>query len=140
VRVDKGLERIGGAAIGQGATGGEVGHHHLAGGVQDLCGLRHEVDAAKHNDVVLRALRDPRQGKRIADVVGEVLDFGFLVVVGQDNRVALFFEAPDLLLELFGEKRLARERNKRVRHRGSQTQARRKDKHDPTQYKRSTQA
>ena len=41
-----------------------------------------------------------RQLKRVTNVVGEVLDLGFLVVVREDHRVALVLEALDLGLEL----------------------------------------
>ena len=42
----------------------------------------------------------PREPERVADVVGDVLDLGHLVVVRQDHRVALARERPDALRQL----------------------------------------
>ena len=41
----------------------------------------------------------PGEAKRVADVVGDVLDLGALVVVGQDDRVPGFCQAADLRLK-----------------------------------------
>ena len=38
-----------------------------------------------------------REPERVADVVGDVLDLGHLVVVGEDDRVALGGERADLV-------------------------------------------
>ena len=43
-----------------------------------------------------RLLREP---ERVADVIGDVLDLGQLVVVGEDHRAALARERPDLVLK-----------------------------------------
>jgi hypothetical protein len=42
----------------------------------------------------------PRQRQRVADVVGDVLDLGGLVVVRQDHGVALGGEVPYLRREV----------------------------------------
>ena len=57
-------------------------------GLQDLGGLGHEVHAAEHDGVLGRLGGDPRQRQRVADVVGDVLDGGQLVVVRQQRRAA----------------------------------------------------
>ncbi len=101
--VDEGLEVVGAATVGERAARREVGHDDRAGRVQDLRGLRHEVDAAEHDHVALDLLGDLREGERVADEVGQVLDLRLLVVVREDHRVALFLEPADLLLELFRE-------------------------------------
>ena len=43
--------------------------------------------------------RFARQAERIADEVGDVLHFGALVVVGEDDRVALARQSLDLALQ-----------------------------------------
>ena len=41
-----------------------------------------------------------REAERVAEVVGDVLDLGQLVVVGEDHRVALGGERADLVAEI----------------------------------------
>ena len=45
-----------------------------------------------------------RELERVADEVGEVLDLGLLVVVGEDHRVALALHARDRGLEIDGDR------------------------------------
>ena len=47
----------------------------------------------------LRRGRLAREAERVADVVGDVLDLGQLVVVGEDDRVALVGERAHLGLQ-----------------------------------------
>ncbi len=54
------------------------------------------MDAREHDQVGVGALRLPGEAERVAEKVGHVLDVGVLVVVGQDDRVLLLFEAGDL--------------------------------------------
>ena len=49
-------------------------------------------------DVGVGARRLAREAERVADEVGDVLDLGHLVVVGEDDRVALGGERADLLV------------------------------------------
>ena len=56
---------------------------------QDLGGFRHEVHAAKDDDICIgfRRLAGQRQG--IAGVVGNVLNLRDLVIMRQNHRIAL---------------------------------------------------
>ena len=58
-------------------------------GRQDLGGLGHEADAAKRDHVGIGRLRLARQIKAVADEIGEVLDLRRLVIMGEDDGVAL---------------------------------------------------
>ncbi len=58
------------------------------------------MDAAEHDDVGLGLLRLEAQPQRIADIIGDVLDLRDLVIVRQDDGVALAFEAQDFLRQI----------------------------------------
>ena len=103
MRVDEVAELVGRAAVGERAAGLQIGDHDRALGVQDLRRLGHEVDAAEGDHVALDLLRGLRELERIADEVREILDLGFLVVVGEDHRVALALHARDRGLEIDGD-------------------------------------
>ena len=80
VGVDRGRQR---------AAGVEVGDQHRLLGAQDRGRLGHEVHAAEDDRRSPSAARGlPREAERVADVVGDVLDLGHLVVVGEDHGVA----------------------------------------------------
>jgi hypothetical protein len=98
-------ERVRGAAVGEGAARLQVRHHHRALRVQDLGGLGHEVDAAEDDDVAVHLLRRLGELQRVADHVGQVLDLGFLVIMGQDDRIPLLLQAEDLVLVVDAELR-----------------------------------
>ena len=55
------------------------------------------MHAAKDDHVRVGLLRVVAQPERIADVIGHVLDFADLIVVRQDDGVALALEAQDVL-------------------------------------------
>ena len=95
-----GLEAIDGAAVGERAARLHVGHEHDTLGVQDFRRLGHEVHAGEDDDVRLGLLRRLRELQRIADDVREVLDLTLLVVVSEQDRVALLLQAPDLVVEV----------------------------------------
>jgi hypothetical protein len=57
------------------------------------------VHAAEEDDAVLVLLGEARQLERVTGVVGGVLYLGALVVVGEDDDVALGGETPEFLLE-----------------------------------------
>ena len=101
--VDEGLELVRRAAIREGATGFEVRDHDGLVRIQQLRRLGHEVDATERDHVAVGALGGLRQGQRVADDVGEILNLGFLVVVGQQESAALPFQIEDGLLEVVGE-------------------------------------
>ena len=96
-------EGVRGAAIGQGATRVQVGYHHRATGVEDRRGLGHEMHTAKNNHVAIRRLGSPCQGEGIAHDIGQILDRILLIVVSQDQRVALALEIEDCRFEIDGE-------------------------------------
>ena len=67
-------------------------------GDEDLGRLGHEVDAAEHDRLGLGGGRLAREAERVADVVGDVLHLGHLVVVGEDHGAALAGERAHLVL------------------------------------------
>ena len=80
---------VGGDRVGEAAPGALVGDQHGLVVAEDLGRLGHEVDAAEHDRRRLGCGGDAGQAERVADVVGDVLDLGQLVVVGEDHGVAL---------------------------------------------------
>ncbi len=54
------------------------------------------MDAAEDDDVGVGLGRFARQAERVADEIGDVLHFGALVVVREDDGVAVAGEALDL--------------------------------------------
>ena len=66
------------------------------------------MHAAEDDDVGFRLGRFAREPERVADEVGDVLHFGALVVVRQDDRVPLAGERLDLSLQL-GDELFARD-------------------------------
>ena len=57
------------------------------------------MDAAEGDHLGVGGGRLAREAERVAHVVGDVLDLRHLVVVGEDDRVALRRERADLLAE-----------------------------------------
>ena len=53
------------------------------------------MDAAEDDHVGLGSGRLLGESERIAHVIGDVLDFGHLVVVGQNDRIKLLLEHKD---------------------------------------------
>ena len=103
MRVLERLELVGRTAVGERAARLEVRHHDDPLRVQDLRGLGHEVDAAERDHVAVDLRGGLRERERVAHEVGEVLDLGLLVVVGEQHRVALFLEREDRGLEIVGD-------------------------------------
>ena len=89
---------VGGDRRGERAAGVEVGDEHGLLGAEDRRGLGHEVDAAEDDRLRVGAGGLVREPERVADEVGDVLHLGHLVVVGEDDRVALARERADLLV------------------------------------------
>jgi hypothetical protein len=83
--------------VGQGATGLGVGDQDPSGRGEQLGGFGHEVHPAEDDLLVGDGGGDPGEGQRIAHVIGNVLDLGQLVVVGQDHGAALAGEITDLI-------------------------------------------
>ncbi len=84
---------LGGDGVRQGAAGPLVGDDDRLVRAEDLRSLRHEVDAAEDDDVRVGLGGDARQAEGVAHVIGDVLDFRQLVVVRQDDGVALLGQA-----------------------------------------------
>ncbi len=63
---------------------------------EDRRGLGHEMHAAEDDDVGVGLGRFAREAERVADEIGDVLHFGALVVVREDDGVAVAGEALDL--------------------------------------------
>ena len=85
---------------GERAAGGEIGEQHRLLRREHRGRLGHEVHAAEDDDVGFRLRGFARQAERVADEVGDVLHLGALVVVRQDDGVALAGERLDLALQL----------------------------------------
>ena len=96
------LQFFSGAGIGQRATSLHVGNNDGLRGVQDLCGLTHEVNPAKDNHVGTRLGGLDAQAERVSHEVGHVLDLFDLVVMGEDDGIPLAFESQDLCREIGG--------------------------------------
>jgi hypothetical protein len=58
------------------------------------------VHTAEHDDLSVRLGGLAGKAERVADVVRDVLDFGALVIVREDDGVALLGERLDAALEL----------------------------------------
>ena len=88
----------GGDRLGERAARLHVGDQHHLVGIEDFRGLRHEVHAALNDDVRVRLGRLAGELERIPDHVGDaIVDFRRLIIVRQDDRVALALERVDRL-------------------------------------------
>ena len=83
-----------GYARGERTAGARIRNQHGPLGVQDLRGLRHEVHAALHDDVGLHLGGFDRELQRVAADIGDAMeDLRRLVIMRQDDRVALCFSS-----------------------------------------------
>ena len=89
-----------GAAIGQAATGPEVGQEDPLVGVEHLGRLGHEVDPAEDDGPGVNPGRRPGQLEAVAGDVGQLLDLAFLVIMGQDRGVLALLEGEDLVVDV----------------------------------------
>lgn len=80
------------AAVGKGATGLQIGQQHLLSRAQHFGGFGHEVNAGEDDNVSVSFSSLLAQTKAITDIIRNVLNFRFLVIVGQDDGVTLFLE------------------------------------------------
>ena len=85
--------------VGHGAAGAGVGHEHRLAGIEDGGGLGHEMHAAEDDDVGVDFGGLAGEFEGVAGEVGDVLHVGHLVVVREDDGVALGGEAAQFLLE-----------------------------------------
>jgi len=84
-------------AIHQAARCSAVGDHHDAAGVHHFGGFGHEPHAAKGDRVAREIPGLARQLQAVTHDIGQLLNLGRLVVVGEHNRLALFFQVQDLI-------------------------------------------
>ncbi len=85
-----------GDRLGKAAAGAHVGDEHGLFRIQQLGGLGHEVHAALDDDFLVHHGRLAGELQRIADDVGNAMvDFRRLVIMRQDDRVALLLELVD---------------------------------------------
>ena len=95
-----GAELVGGDRLRQRAAGVGVGDQDGLLGRQHRRGLGHEVNAAEGDHLGVGARGLARELQRVAGQIGHVLDLGHLVVVGQDDGLALRGQGADLVAEL----------------------------------------
>ena len=67
--------------------------------IQDGCALGHEVHPAEHDDLGVGLLGHPAQAEAVPDEIGNLVDLWHLVVVAEDDGVALLLEADDIALQ-----------------------------------------
>jgi len=60
------------------------------------------VNACEDNDIGIGLGCLLAQAEAVADVIGDILNLRFLVVVGQDDSIAFFFQLVDLGCEVEG--------------------------------------
>ena len=85
--------------VGHGAAGADLGQQHGLVRGEDGGAFGHEMDAAEHDHIMIGLCRGAGKFERIAGDVGDVLDLGPLIIVGQDDGVQVFFELQDLFAE-----------------------------------------
>ena len=85
---------------GERAAGGEIGQQDALVRRENRRGLGHEVHAAEDDDLGLGLRGLASQAERVADEVGDVLHFGALVVVRENDRVPLLGERADSIVQL----------------------------------------
>ena len=110
-------ELLGGDRVRQRAAGVGVGDQHALVRTQDRRGLGHEVHAAEDDRLGVGRGGLLGEPERVPDVVGDVLDLGKLVVVGEDDGLARARERAHLVLERSGCSPAGAGRGRRTEHR-----------------------
>jgi hypothetical protein len=85
-----------GAGVFQRATGVHVGQDHCLFRRKNLGHLGHELHAAERDHIGVGLRRLARQFQRIADEIGQILQFRLLVIMRQDDGILLAAQALDL--------------------------------------------
>jgi hypothetical protein len=98
-----GSELVGGDCLGEAASGTFVGNEDRLVHAEDLGGLGHEVDAAKHDLRCFDFGGHTTQAERIAGVMRDVLNLGQLIVVRQNDGVFFLGELQHLLTPVGGK-------------------------------------
>ena len=89
---------VAGDGGGERAAGAQIRDQHGLVGIEDLRGLGHEMHAALHDDVGVDLAGLARKLQRVADEIGDaIVDFRRLVIVREDDGVALFLQRVDRL-------------------------------------------
>ena len=96
----EGGEAVGWAAVLQAAAGVHVGQDHSLVRREDLSRLRHEAHTAEGDDLRVGVRCLPAQVQAVADEVREVLQHRRLVIMRQDDGVALALQPDDLVEEV----------------------------------------
>ena len=94
-----GAQLIGVDRLRERAAGAEVRDQHGLLGAEDRGGLGHEVNAAELDHLGIGLRRLAGEAERVADEVGHVLQLRQLIVVGEDDGVALGGERAHLLAQ-----------------------------------------
>ena len=89
-------ELVGRTAVLEAAAGIHVGQDDGLFRREDLRGLGHEAHAAEGDHVGVGRGRLARQIEAVADEIREVLDFRLLIIMREDDRVALALQPLDL--------------------------------------------
>ena len=103
------------AAFLQRTAGVLVRQNDGLAGIEDFGRFGHEMDAAKNDDLGPGFGRLLGKAEGIAHVIGHVLDFRHLVIVGQDDGVQAVFELENIARQ--GVQPLRRQRNPRDKFR-----------------------
>ncbi len=96
VRLAEGLELFRRARILEAAAGVEIGQDHDLLRRKDLGGVGHELDPAEGDHFRIGGGGLAAQLQRVPHEIGEVLQFGLLVVMREDHSVALLAQPVDL--------------------------------------------
>src|SRR5436309_847792 len=83
---------LSGAALDQAATGLQIWEHDGPGRIQYLRGFRHEQHAAEGDHLAVESLSLTRQLETVAHGIGQLLDLRLLIMMGQNDRVTVFFD------------------------------------------------
>ena len=86
--------------VRQRTTRFHVGHQHFLIRTKHLRCLTHKVNAAHHNDIRLRFGSQLSQRQTVANVIGDILYFTFLVVVPQNDCILFFLQLINSLYEI----------------------------------------
>ncbi len=77
-----------------------VGQHNRLVGVENLRGLRHKIDTRKRDYVGGSFLCLARKPERIADIIGNRLNFLADIVVRKNHGIALLLQLENLFLRV----------------------------------------
>ena len=88
----EGFEEWAWCTVGQGTTCFQVGQQHFFRGVEDLGCFGHKMHTRKNDDIGIGLAGLLCQSEAVANIIGHILDIGFLVIVCQDHCILLLFQ------------------------------------------------